>query len=149
MKLLPVRTTSYFVAATSLLMSAPVMAQSFPADPGQFWDVTGIDLMDGGGLAYMRWLATEWKKDQEFAKSKGWISDYKILSNNYNREGEPDLYLITIYDDLPNAAESIQQRKEYFDWQAKSLEKLNEESGNRVEMRKVMGTSMLQELKLK
>ncbi|WP_164116456.1 hypothetical protein [Sphingorhabdus sp. Alg239-R122] len=152
MKHVLVRRATAAVLPLALIASAfamPAMAQEFPADPGQFWDVTGIELKDGGGFAYVKWLAAEWKKDQEFAKSKGWITGYKVLSNLHARDGEPDLYLVTMYDDMPNGAESIQQRKEYFEWQSKSVARLNEESGNRLEIRRVMGTSMLQVLQLK
>lgn len=136
-------------APIALFAALPAPAQDFPADPGQFWDVTGIELTDGGGLAYMQWLASEWKKEQEFAKSKGWISDYKVLSNAYKRDGEPDLFLVTIYNDMPNASEAIAQRKAYFEWQTKSAATLEQESGGRLKMRRVMGTELLQEMKLK
>ncbi|MBR0553653.1 hypothetical protein [Stakelama marina] len=136
-------------APIALFIAMPAPAQDFPADPGQFWDVTGIELTDGGGYAYVQWLASEWKKEQEFAKSKGWISGYKVLQNTHKRDGEPDLYLVTMYDDMPNASESIAQRKAYFDWQSKSVQKLEEESNGRLKMRRVMGTELLQELKLK
>ena len=38
------------------------------------WTVTGIDVKDGGGLKYAQNLATEWVKNQEYAKAQGWIS---------------------------------------------------------------------------
>lgn len=135
-------------APVLLFAAAPAAAQEFPADPVGFWEVTGIELTDGGGYAYMQWLASEWKREQEFAKSKGWISGYKVLSNNHPRDGEPDLYLIVMYDDFPNSAEQLKQRAEYMEWQTKSVAKMEEESMGRLQMRRVMGTSMLTEMKL-
>jgi len=137
-------------APVMLLSSAPAMAQQgIPADPGDFWDVTGVELLDGGDLQYVRWLATEWKKEQEFAKSKGWIKAYHVLSNLYPRSGEADLYLVTIYADYPNAKEALEQRKAYLEWQSKSVEQLDKENGNRAAFRKVLSSEFLQEQILK
>jgi len=83
------------------LSAAPGAAQTYPTDPGDFWDVTGIEMLDGGDLQYLQWIASEWKKEQEFAKSKGWIKSYHVLSNLYPRQGEADLYLVIIYGDSP------------------------------------------------
>lgn len=74
--------------------------------PGDFWEMTGVHLKDGGALAYANFLATEWKADQEFAKSKGWIKGYMVLSNAYARKGEPDIYLITISERLASGSEA-------------------------------------------
>lgn len=108
-----------------------------------------IDVADGGDFAYTSWLATEWKKQEEFAKSKGWIKDYKVLSNLYPRPGEPDIYLITIYDDFPNAKESIAQREAAMAFYARTAQKLDEESGDRGKFRTIMGSMLWEELKLK
>ena len=72
----------------------PAWASEWPMVPGDFYEITGVKLKDGGGLTYAKFLAAEWKADQEFAKSKGWIKSYMVFSNNYPRKGEPDLYLI-------------------------------------------------------
>ena len=144
-----VKYASLAIAPAILSLSMPSVAQDFPADPAGYWDVTGIELTDGGAHGYMQWLAREWKKDQEFAMSKGWISGYKVMSNVSPRDGEPDLYLVVMYDDVPNGPEQIKQRAEYFAWQKKSVVKMEEESNGRLKMRRVMGTTMLQEMKLK
>ncbi|HZV18452.1 MAG TPA: hypothetical protein VFF84_07185 [Sphingobium sp.] len=131
------------------LSAAPGAAQTYPTDPGDFWDVTGIEMLDGGDLQYLQWIASEWKKEQEFAKSKGWIKSYHVLSNLYPRQGEADLYLVIIYGDFPNAKAMLDQRKAYMDWQSKSLDQLNKENGNRAAFRKVVGSEFLQEQLLK
>ena len=77
--------------------------------PGDFWEVTGIHLKDGGALAYANFLATDWRADQEFAKSKGWIKSYMVFSNNHARKGEPDLYLVVISERLPTGAEETSE----------------------------------------
>lgn len=135
-------------AAISILFvtNMSASADEWPLVAGDYWEVAAIDLADGGELKYATWLANEWKGYQEFAKSKGWIKDYKILVNVHNRDGEPDLYLITTMERLETGAESEQRGKEFREWAESTVSKLVEASGNRAEYRTVMGSSLLQEL---
>jgi hypothetical protein len=135
--------------ASTMTMSTNALADEWPLAAGDYWEVTGIDIMDGGSYKYANWLATEWRKDLEFAKSKGWIKDYMIISNVYPRSDEPDLYLVRVRESVVSAAESEKRQKEYLDWQSKSIEKMESESGNRAEYRKVMSSSLLQVLKFR
>ena len=135
--------------ASSVMMAAGALADEWPFVEGDYWEVTGISIEDGGGLKYSNWLADEWRKDAEFAKSKGWIKDYKVIASAYPRSGEPDLYLIRIREDIPSGAEGEKRQKEYMDWQKKSLETLVGESGNRAQYREVMSNELLQELKFR
>ena len=135
--------------ASTIMMSGSVVAEEWPFMAGDYWEVTGIDIQDGGGYKYSKWLAEEWRKDLEFAKSKGWIKDYMVLSNVHPRSDEPDLYLIRVRESLPDAAESEKRQKEYMEWQSKSIEKMQSESGNRAEYRTVMSDSLLQVLKFR
>ena len=135
--------------ASTIMMSGAVLAEEWPLMGGDYWEVTGIDIHDGGGYKYAKWLATEWRKDLEFAKSKGWIKEYMIIANVHPRSGEPDLYLVRVRDSIVSAAEGEKRQKEYMDWQEKSIEKMQSESGNRAEYRTVMSDSLLQVLKFR
>jgi hypothetical protein len=135
--------------AVALTCAAPVLAQGYPADPGDFTDVSMIKILPGGDTAYMQFLATEWKKEQEFAKSQGWIKSYKVMSNLYPRAGEPDLFLMVTYADMPNAKEAMKQRDAYIAWQKKSFQTLDQESGDRGKFRTLMGSMLLGEAILK
>jgi hypothetical protein len=137
------------LSAVTLTVASTASADDWPLAGGDYWSVTGIKIHDGGGYKYTKWLATEWKKDAEFAKSKGWIKDYKILSNEYARANEPDLYLVRIHESVVSAAESEKRSDEYQEWNKKSIEALESESGNRAEFREVMGSELLMELHFK
>ncbi len=132
--------------ASALLLSGTALAEEWPFIGGDYWEVTGIDIQDGGGWKYANWLATEWRKDLEFAKSKGWIKDYMVIANVHARSDEADLYLIRVREDIPSGAEGEKRQKEYLEWQTKSIEKMQAESGNRAEYRTVMSSSLLQVL---
>lgn len=137
--------------ATAIMVASPVMlttaavAQEFPLAGGEYSDMTGITIKDGGGMAYATYLAGEWVKEQEFAKSQGWISDYKIYSNVDARDGEPDLYLMVTYPSVPDAAEGERRGEVYRAWAKKTDAQLAAEAGNRAEFRTIRGEMMLQE----
>jgi hypothetical protein len=134
-------------AAATIPMRA--MADEWPMAQGDFWEVVGVHLKDGGALAYANFLATEWKADQEFAKSKGWIKAYMVLGNSYNRKGESDLYLITISERLPSGPEGEKRSEEYTAWKKKSQAQMQKESGNRLEVREIESSLLLQELRFR
>jgi hypothetical protein len=141
----------YLFAATAaaFAFAASAAAQESSYEPGLYWDIGMIDIEDGKGEAYADWLATEWKRNQEFAKSKRWIRDYFVLGNQYPREGEPDLYLVTVTERLPDAAEDRKRQREYEAWAKKNVRQLDVEQGARGSMRKVLGAMLLREYKLK
>ena len=135
--------------ASTIMMSGTAVAEEWPFKPGDYWEVTGIDLADGGAYKYSKWLANEWRKNLEFSKSKGWIKDYMVLSNVHGRSDEPDLYLVRVFESMPDSEESQKRQKEYMEWQAKSIEKMQAESGNRAEYRTVMSSSLLRVLEFR
>lgn len=130
-------------------MSAAAAADEWPLALGDYWEVSGIDLKDGGSLKYAEFLASEWKANLEFSKSKGWIKDYKIFTNVYARAGEPDLYLVTIRDGIESAAEGEKRNDEFMAWKQKTIAQMQTESGNRAEYREVLGDTLLQELTIR
>lgn len=138
-----------FAAPVALALSSPAAAQNSPFDPGNLIDVTGIDILDGGGIEYSNYLAREWRKNQEFAKTQGWISDYKVYSNIHPRDGEADLYLMVTYPSIPDAAENVRRDTAYRAWSKKNDTQMATESGNRGKFRKVMSTMLLGEMKFK
>lgn len=128
-----------------ILSTGAVAQDGWPLAGGDYWDVTGIDVADGGGWEYANWLATEWRKNAEFAKSKGWIKDYMVIANVYG-SSDADLYLIRVIESVPSGAEGEKRGREYREWVKKSTEKLVAESGNRAEFREVLDSSLLQVL---
>jgi hypothetical protein len=134
------------LCASSTMIATRALADDWPLVAGDFWDVTGIHLKDGGGLAYANFLANEWRENQEFAKSKGWIKSYRIFANAYPRKGEPDLYLVTVSDKIANGPDIEKRQDEYMAWRKKTIAQMQKESGNRAEFREVGGEMLLQEM---
>lgn len=145
----------HMIMATAMIVAAPValttpaMADEFPLVAGDYTTMTGIFLEDGGTTAYASYLATEWKKNQDFAKSKGWISDYRIYFNVDARDGEPTMYLTQTFPSWPSGAEIEKRNKEWEAFDKRTNAQLDAASGNRAKFRKVTGSMTLQEAKIR
>ncbi len=143
------------MAAGAVLVTAPLAlpsaasAQEWPMVDGEYSVLSGIYVKDGGSLKYAEYLASQWVKDQEFAKSQGWISSYKMFSSVNRREGEPNVYLMVTFPSMPDAAESERRYEAYDAWAKKSISQQVAASGNRAEFRTVQGSMMLQEFKVR
>ena len=138
--MLAAATTAAVIAAT------PASAQQFPLKGGEYWEITAVDVEDGQGITYANWLASEWRKFNDFAKQQGWISDYKILVNVHNRADEGDFYLLTKYSSLPDGAEQERRNAAFRQAMQRSDAQLSAESGGRAKYREVMGSMLLQEM---
>lgn len=131
--------------ALTLPMAAPVAAQDFPLVEGEYTQVSGIFVNDGAEYKYAEHLADQWVASNEFAKSQGWISDYKIYWNVNPRAGEPNIYLTVTFANWADAAENERRNAAYAAWAERSNEELAAESGNRAEYRTLMSSMLLQE----
>ena len=134
------------VAALSILCAGSASAQQSSYKLGPLWTAARIHVEDGQFENYMDFLTKTWMDNQAFAKSQGWLLDYYILDSINPRDGEPDIILITRYNDFPSAAEIerrdaiINKRMSQDDHSADAA------SGERGKMRRLMGSVMYREL---
>ncbi|QDP18898.1 hypothetical protein [Sphingomonas xanthus] len=138
----------FIAAATAATIAAavPAAAQQLPLASGEYWEITAVDVEDGQGITYANWLASEWRRFNDFAKTQGWISDYDILANVHNREGEGDFYLVVKYKNLPDGAEQERRNVAFREKMQRSDSQLAQESGGRAKYRHVLGSMLLQEM---
>ena len=134
------------LSASMMMLSVPAAAQDIPLVGGNFWNVTKVTIDDGHFSTYADYLAGQYRKQEEFAKSKGWIKDYYILSNNNKRSGEPDLYLVEVFDHVTTPAEDIAREKEMNAYLAQTTRQGEAGSANRAKYRHIGGTMLLQQL---
>jgi hypothetical protein len=129
--------------------TSPAIAQRSIAHPGNYSDVSAIKILPGQFENYMDYLKREWVKQQEWAKQKGYITGYRILSNVYPRDNEPTIYLVTDYTAVPTTAE-IERRNDEFVAMMKSDEHAMETAAEKRGPMRVIGSqTMLQEIILK
>jgi hypothetical protein len=137
------------LGAAMMMYAAPSTAQDIPIVPGNYWEVTEVDVQDGQFGAYADYLASQWRRTQEFAKSKGWIKDYHIFGTVNARAGEPDLYLVSVYERQPTAAEQMAREKEMNAFLQQDTRQQDTAYGGRVNMRKIGGSMLMQELRFR
>jgi len=133
------------LCAATMLFAVPAAAQDIPLTTGNFWSVTEVRIDDGHFSTYADYLANEWRKQEEFTKSKGWIKDYYILGNINKRGDEPDLYLVEIFDHVTTPAEDLVREKEMNAFFARTSRQSEAGSGERAKYRHIGGTMLLQE----
>jgi hypothetical protein len=134
------------LGAATMFGGVPAAAQDLPLVGGDYWDVTSVKIDDGHFADYADFLTTKARQQNEYAKSKGWIKAYYILSNNNSRKDEPDLYLVTVSDRMPTPAEQIARNKEINAFLKSDDRKEIAGSGQRATYRHITGDMLLQEL---
>jgi hypothetical protein len=133
------------LGAATMLFAFPATAQEIPLVNGNFWNVAEITIDDGHFATYADHLAGQYRKSMEFQKAKGWIKDYHILANSNKRAGEPDLYLVSVFDHVTTPAEDVAREKEINAYMAQNSRQADTQSGDRSKYRKLGGTMLLQE----
>jgi hypothetical protein len=145
LKLKTLAAAAVMAVSLPVAFAAPAAAQEFPLEPGDYAEVSGIFVNDGAEFKYAQHLVDVWVANLEFSKSQGWVSDYKIYANVNPREGEPNIYLMTTFASLPDAAEQERRNAAWREFTQASVEQQISESGNRAEYRTVQSSLLLQE----
>ena len=139
------------IAAATLLFTAPlaVQAQSDPFMGGDYVAVTAISIDDGHYLDYATFLGGFFKAQEEYAVKQGWQTSWEILSNVHPRKGEPDLYLMRRFKNIPDGAEGERRSQMIRDNVKMSDAQMEAASGDRAKFRHVDSNMLLQEMKYK
>ncbi|MGB7067891.1 MAG: hypothetical protein WBD22_00160 [Pyrinomonadaceae bacterium] len=89
------------VVAILLTLSVVVFSQvNRPYRNGSVWNVAFIRIKPGMETAYLNYIATDWKKNQEASKKEGLILSYKVLTTEAHGAGDFNILLMTEYKDL-------------------------------------------------
>jgi hypothetical protein len=135
------------VAALSFCLATPLpalaQAGDWPVTSGDYVEVSMISVDDGHTLEYLDYLAGNWRKSQDYAKQQGWITGYEIWSNEYRRDGEADIYLVTFVPHLPDAAEAERRDGQYQEFMAQTVAQMEAASAGRAEYRHLAGSMLL------
>lgn len=101
-----------FFAAALAIAAVSVYAQvNRPYHNGSVWNIAFIRIKPGMDAAYMNYLASSWKAEQEAQKKDGNIVSYKVMSVEGHTTGEFNLMLMTEYKSLA-AMEASQDKAE-------------------------------------
>ena len=96
--------TKRLVLSVCLILVIALAAYTqIPARPyrnGPVWEITFIHTHAGMGNAYLTYLTTDWKREQEAAKQDGMILSYKVLTTESHTGADWDVMLMVEYKDL-------------------------------------------------
>lgn len=137
------------LAAVSLAFATPAFAQNDPFMGGDYVTITAVSLDDGHYLDYATFLGGFYKAQEEYAVRQGWQTSWEILSNVFPRKGEPDLYLIRRFKNLPDGAEGERRAAMIRDNVKMTDAQMEAASGDRAKFRHVDSTMLLQEMRWK
>jgi len=138
------------LAATALLFtSLPALAQNDPFMGGDYVAVTAISIDDGHYLDYANFLAGFYRAQEDYAVKQGWQTSWEIMANVHPRKGEPDLYLLRRFKNIPDGAEGERRSQMIRDNVKQSDAQMEAASGDRAKFRHVDSTMLLQEMKYK
>ena len=140
------------LAAVSLLFfgAGPALSQdAVPYTEGVVVDVSSIRTEPGQFNAYLRYLAGPYRKIMDEAKAQGLVTDYSFYAVQPRSPSDPDLYLVTTYpnfavfDGMSDKMDAISTKV----WGSMSASEQAEV--DREKLRKVLGSELVRELKLK
>ncbi len=105
------------LVAFVLTLSIVVVAQvSRPYRNGSVWNVAFIRMKPGMDTAYLNYIATDWKRNQEALKKDGLILSYKVLTTEAHGANDFNIMLMTEYKNLAtmeaneNKADALAQK---------------------------------------
>jgi hypothetical protein len=137
--------------ALSVLGAAAVTVHAQVKRPyrnGTVWNVAMIRMKPGMDTAYLDYLATDWKRNQEASKKEGLIVSYKVLTTEGHSPTDWNLLLMTEFKDLA----SMEANQDKADALAQKVvgddQKQMQGYRDRSEIREVMGDRLAREIVL-
>jgi len=130
-----------------LTLSVVIVAQvSRPYRNGTVWDVAFIKMKPGMETAYLNYIATDWKRNQEASKKDGLIVSYKVLTTEAHGSTDWNIMLMTEYKDMAtmeaNEAKADALLQKVIGDDQKQMQGYRE----RLEIREVMGNRLAREI---
>jgi hypothetical protein len=121
---------------------------SRPYHNGSVWDISFIRMKPGMDSAYLSYIATDWKKQQEALKKEGLIVSYKVIGTEAHGATDWNLMLMTEYTNLA-AREAAEPKMQALQQQLLGGdEKMRQGYRERLEIREVLGTRLAREVVL-
>jgi len=130
-----------------LLLSISVVAQvSRPYRNGSVWSIGFIRMKPGMETAYLNYVATDWKREQEALKKEGLILSYKVLQTEAHGAADWNLMLLTEYKDLATMEANEAKEDALYQRTIGPDEKQRQGYRERLEIREVMAGRLAREI---
>lgn len=119
-----------------------------PYHNASVWDIAFIRMKPGMESAYLTYIATEWKREQDALKKEGLTVSYRVIATEPHNPADWNLMLMTEYKDLA----SMEAAEPKIDALAQKLfgsdDKMRQGYKERLEVREVLGNRLGREIVL-
>jgi hypothetical protein len=129
--------------------SVTALADDHAYSEGPVVNVARIRTVDGKFDDYLKWVDTTWKAEQEAAKKAGFIVSYQVLTVEARTPDDPDVLLVTTYKNWAALDGSIAKGDQIAKQIEGSVTSAAQAQYDRAKIRRVLGSTTMQELKLK
>jgi hypothetical protein len=117
-----------------------------PTHDGTVWELSFIHVKPGMASAYDKYLANDWKKEQEALKAAGIILSYKVIGTEAHSPNDWDLMLMVEYKDLATLETNQEKADAMLQKMFGGDEKVMQGYKDRSEIREVLGTRLAREI---
>ena len=138
-----------------LVVTASVVAQmttpAAPARPysnGSVWEIAFIRARPGMETAYLAYVATDWKREQEALRQDGLVLSYRVIQTEAHGPTDWNLMLMTEYKDLASMEAGAPRTEAIGQRVIGNDETQRQGYRNRAEMREILGTRLAREIRL-
>jgi len=130
-----------------LLLGVSLYAQmERPTHNGTVWELSFIHVKPGMDSAYNKYLASDWKKEQEALKSAGVILSYKVIGTEAHSPNDWDLMLMVEFKDLATLEANQDKADALLQKMFGGDEKVMQGYKERSDSREVVGTRLAREV---
>lgn len=130
-----------------LLLGASVYAQvSRPTHNGSVYQISFIRVIPGMGPAYDKYLASDWKKEQDALKAAGITLSYKVVSTEGHSPNDWNLMLMVEYKDLASLEANADKADELLQKTFGGDDQVMAGYKDRSQIREVLGTRLAREV---
>lgn len=132
-----------------LLAGISIYAQvSRPYRNGTVWTLAFIRMKPGMESAYLNYIATAWKKEQEEMKKAGLSVSYKVLTTEGHNAADFNIILMTEYKDLASLEANEAKQDALAQRVVGDDEAQRKGYRERLEIREVLGDRLAREIVL-
>jgi len=135
--------------AILLTLSVVVVAQvSRPFRNGSVWSIGFIHMKPGMETAYLNYVASDWKREQEALKKDGQIISYKVLTTEAHGSNDWNIMLMTEYKDMATMEKNEAKADNLVQTLMGNDEKQMQGYRDRLQIREVMQNRLAREIVL-
>ncbi len=119
-----------------------------PYHPGPVWEIAFVRVKAGMDDRYMRYLADEWKREQEGLKKAGYILDYKVIQTEAHSPQDYNVILMTQFKDLASLEANADKMQELAQQMFGGMAKIESGYEQRANYREIVGNRLGREIVL-